>query len=80
MTRTARVEPIKEEQGDHILVSGWRVVDVTEPSGPKEISRHEYEPEAIQAARDYERETSNEPGSDPDDTQDYDSSEPSDRF
>lgn len=79
MTRTARVEPIQEEQGESILVSGWRVVDVTDPNGPSEVSRHETEPEAIQAARNYEGETSNEPGSDPDDNQDYDSSVVNDR-
>lgn len=78
MTRTARVEPITEEQDDSILLSGWRVVDVSDPSGPTEISRHDNEPEAIEAARSFERATSNEPGSDPDDNQDYDSSVPSD--
>lgn len=77
MTRTARVEPIKEEHEDSILVSGWRVVDVSDPNRATEVSRHDTEPEAIAAAREYERETSKEPGSDPDDTQDYDSSEPS---
>lgn len=75
MTRTARVEPIKEEREESILISGWRVVDVTDADNPTEISRHEYEPEAIEAARNYERDTSNEPGSAPDDTQDYDGSE-----
>lgn len=35
MTRTARVEPISREQEDAIIVSGWRVVDVTEPDAPK---------------------------------------------
>lgn len=75
MTRTARVEPIKEEREDSILVSGWRVVDVSDPDGPAEVSRHDNEPEAIEAARNFERTTSSEPGSDPDDDQDYDSSE-----
>ncbi|WP_445157773.1 hypothetical protein [Halomonas sp. E14] len=76
MTRTARVEPITEEQPEAILVSGWRVVDVTDPSSPQEISRHETEPEAIRAAREYEHETTQEPDSSPDDTQDYDASDP----
>ncbi len=76
MTRTARVEPITEEQADAILVSGWRVVDVTDSESPQEISRHDTEPEAIRAARDYEHETSQEPGSPSDDTQDYDASDP----
>lgn len=74
MTRTARVEPIKEERENSILISGWRVVDVSAPNHP-EVSRHDTEPEAIAAAREYERETSQEPGSDPDDTQDYGSSD-----
>ncbi|MCE8019204.1 hypothetical protein HOP51_03590 [Halomonas sp. MCCC 1A11036] len=76
MTRTARVEPIKEESREAILVSGWRVLDVTDPDLPQEISRHDTEPEAIEAARQYEHETSLEPGSPPDDTQDYDASDP----
>lgn len=76
MTRTARVEPITQETQDAILVSGWRVLDVTDPDTPQEISRHDTEPEAIRAARDYEHDTSNEPGSAPDDTQDYDASDP----
>ncbi|MEC8917517.1 MAG: hypothetical protein VX796_07855 [Pseudomonadota bacterium] len=75
MTRTARIEPITEETQESIIVSGWRVVDVTDPNGKREISRHETEPQAIEAARNYERETSSEPGSQPDDTQDYDGSE-----
>ncbi|QOR38747.1 hypothetical protein HNO52_09670 [Billgrantia diversa] len=75
MTRTARVEPITEESRDAVMVSGWRVVDVTDPNLPQEISRHDNEPEAIRAARAYEHETSLEPGSPPDDTQDYDASD-----
>ncbi|MBP5978933.1 MAG: hypothetical protein KA748_01860 [Halomonas sp.] len=76
MTRTARVEPISREQEDAIIVSGWRVVDVTEPDNPQEISQHETEPQAIEAARHFEAETSHEPGSAPDDTQDYEASDP----
>lgn len=76
MTRTARVEPVSEDQGDAIIVSGWRVVDVTEPDAPQEISRHDTEPQAIEAARRFEAETAHEPGSAPDDTQDYDASDP----
>lgn len=76
MTRTARVEPVSEDQGDAIIVSGWRVVDVTEPDAPQEISRHDTEPQAIEAARRFEAETAHEPGSASDDTQDYDASDP----
>ncbi|QTP54974.1 hypothetical protein HNO51_09960 [Billgrantia sulfidoxydans] len=76
MTRTARVEPIRGESREAVLVSGWRVLDVTDPDLPQEISRHDTEPEAIEAARQYEHETSLEPGSPPDDTQDYDASDP----
>ncbi|QJQ96544.1 MULTISPECIES: hypothetical protein [Halomonadaceae] len=75
MTRTARVEPINEEREEAIIVSGWRVVDVTNPDLPQEISRHDSEPQAIQAARQFENDTSSEPGSAPDDTQDYDASD-----
>ncbi|PRY63515.1 hypothetical protein B0H98_108110 [Vreelandella songnenensis] len=75
MTHTARVEPVSEDQEDAIIVLAWRVVDVTDPDAPQEISRHDSEPEAIEAARLFEAETSNEPGSDPDDTQDYDASQ-----
>ncbi|WP_447553555.1 hypothetical protein [Vreelandella sp. EE22] len=74
MTRTARVEPVSEDQEDAIVVLAWRVVDVTDPDAPQEISSHDTEPEAIEAARLFEAETSSEPGSDPDDTQDYDAS------
>ncbi|RXE47616.1 hypothetical protein [Chromohalobacter israelensis] len=75
MTRTARVEPITQETQESIQVSGWRVMDVTDPNAMREVSQHDTEPQAIEAARNYERETSNEPGSQPDDTQDYESSE-----
>lgn len=74
MTRVAKVEPISEDRGDAIVVSGWRVLDVTDMDAPKEVSRHDQEPEAIQAARRFEAETAGEPGSDADDTQDYDAS------
>lgn len=74
MTRTARVEPISEDRGDAIIVSGWRVVDVTDMDAPKEVSRHDREPEAIEAARRFEAQSTSEPGSDADDTQDYDAS------
>lgn len=77
MTRTARVEPISKRQENAIIVSGWRVVDITEPGAPQEISRHDTEPQAIEAARRFEAKTSHEPGSAPDDTQDYDASDPS---
>lgn len=76
MTRTVRVEPIKEESREAVVVAGWKVVDVTDTDLPQEISRHDTEPEAIEAARQYEHETSLEPGSPPDDTQDYDASDP----
>lgn len=75
MTRTARVEPITEETQESIQVFGWRVMDVTDPNEMREVSQHDTEPQAIEAARNYERETSNEPGSQPDDTQDYEGSE-----
>lgn len=75
MTRTTRVEPVSEDKEDTFLVLAWRVIDVTDPDAPLEISRHDLEPEAIEAARLYESESSNEPGSDPDDTQDYDASQ-----
>lgn len=74
MTRTTRVDPVGEDQGDAIIGLAWRVIDVTDPDAPQEISRHALESEAIEAARLYESETSSEPGSDPDDTQDYDAS------
>lgn len=76
MTRIARVEPISKDRGDAIIVSGWRVMDVTQPDAPVEVSRHDHEPQAIEAARRFEAETSSEPGSAPDDTQDYDASQP----
>ena len=75
MTRTTRVEPVSEDQEDAIMGLAWRVIDVTDPDAPQEISRHNLEPEAIEAARLYEAEPSNEPGSDPDDTQDDDASQ-----
>lgn len=75
MTRTARVEPISHQREDAIIVSGWRVVDVTDPSAPQEVSQHESEPQAIDAARRFEADTAQEPGSAPDDTQNYDASD-----
>lgn len=76
MTRVARVEPITHQRGDKLLISGWRVVDVTVPDAPQEVSQHENEPQAIEAARNFEAETAQELGSSPDDTQDYEASDP----
>lgn len=76
MTRIARVEPISKKRENKIIISGWRVVDVTVPDAPQEISQHESEPQAIEAARRFEAHTSQEQGSAPDDTQDYDASDP----
>lgn len=75
MTRIAKVEPISKKQENKLIISGWRVVDVTVSNAPKEISQHESEPQAIEAARRFEAETSHELGSEPDDTQDYDASD-----
>ncbi|EHA15469.1 hypothetical protein [Halomonas sp. HAL1] len=75
MTRVARVEPISQKRDNKLIISGWRVIDVTEPSEPQEISQHETEPQAIDAARRFEAKTAEELGSDPDDTQDYDASD-----
>ena len=76
MTRVARVEPITHKRGDKLFISGWRVMDVTVPDAPKELSQHEHEPQAIEAARNFEAETAQEPNSSLDDTQDYDASDP----
>ncbi|GAB2800060.1 hypothetical protein GCM10027040_29500 [Halomonas shantousis] len=54
MVRTARVEPITEHHGDSQFISGWKVVDASDDNQGAEISRHDTEPEAIKAARDYE--------------------------
>ncbi|SNY96881.1 hypothetical protein [Halomonas sp. hl-4] len=62
MVRTTRIEPISEEQAEAIIISGWRVIDVTQP-------------EAIEVARRFKTKTSNKPGADPDATQDYDASQ-----
>ncbi|WP_136066356.1 hypothetical protein [Modicisalibacter radicis] len=75
MTHTARVEPITRHREDATMLAGWRVVDVTDPDAPVEVSRHDNEPEAIEAARDFERQTAREPGSARDDDQDYDAGE-----
>ncbi|MGM0825101.1 MAG: hypothetical protein ACQEUY_10300 [Pseudomonadota bacterium] len=75
MTRTARKEPISEEQAAAIIISGWRVIDVTPPDAPKEIFRHDRKPETIEAARRFEAEASNESGPDLDDTHGDDASQ-----
>ena len=75
MTRVARVEPITKKRDDKLIISGWRVIDVTVPEAPQEISQHESEPQAIEAARFFEAKTAQESGSAPDDTQDYDASD-----
>ncbi|MGQ7261611.1 hypothetical protein [Vreelandella sp. V005] len=76
MTHVARVEPITHKRGDKLFISGWRVVDVTVPDAPQELSQHENEPQAIEAARNFEAKTAQELDSSPDDTQDYDASDP----
>lgn len=75
MTRTTCKEPINEEQAEAIIISGWRVIDVTPPDAPKEIFRHDHKPETIEAPRRFEAEASNESGPDPDDTHDDDASQ-----
>ncbi|MCL7931072.1 hypothetical protein [Halomonas llamarensis] len=75
MARTTRKEPISEEQAEAIIITGWRVIDVTPPSAPKEITRHDHEPDAIEVARRFETKPPNEPGSVPDGTQDDDASQ-----
>lgn len=57
MARTTRKEPISEEQAEAIIISGWRVIDVTQPG-------------AIKSMRRFETKTSREQGNDLDDVQD----------
>ncbi|MHB0775654.1 hypothetical protein [Halomonas sp. WWR20] len=54
MVKTARVEPIVESRGDSRFIIGWKVVDASDAGSGAEVSRHDTEPEAIKAARDYE--------------------------
>ncbi|MDQ7734821.1 hypothetical protein QT231_19110 [Halomonas sp. SpR1] len=75
MTRVARVEPMLKKQGNKLIASGWKVVDVTDIGAPEEISQHDSEPQAIEAARRFEAKTAQELNSDPDSTQDYDASD-----
>lgn len=53
MARTARVAPVTNADGS-TNPSGWRVIDVSDPDHETEVSRHETEPEAVKAARDFE--------------------------
>jgi len=54
MVRTARIEPIFLESDENQPVIGWKVVDISNPEQETEVSRHASEPEALQAAREFE--------------------------
>lgn len=53
--KQARVEPIRDAQDMNLPVTGWNVIDETDPNNEVVVSEHETEAEAIRAAEEYEQ-------------------------
>ncbi|SDJ69470.1 hypothetical protein [Billgrantia gudaonensis] len=53
--KQARIEPIYEVDGIHHNVTGWNVVDETEPENEVIVSQHDNKKDAVQAAEAYEQ-------------------------
>lgn len=53
--KQARVEPIRDAQDMNLPVTGWNVIDETDPSNEIVVSEHDSEAEAIRAAEQYEQ-------------------------
>ncbi|WP_445158385.1 hypothetical protein [Halomonas sp. E14] len=53
--KQARVEPIRDAQDMNLPVTGWNVIDETDPSNEIVVSEHDSEAEAIRAAEEYEQ-------------------------
>ncbi|MCC5881751.1 MAG: hypothetical protein JJU25_03820 [Halomonas sp.] len=54
-TRQARVEPIRDAQDINLPVTGWHVIDETDPNNEIVVSEHDSEAEAIRVAEEYEQ-------------------------
>lgn len=53
--KQARVEPIYEAEDMNLPVTGWNVIDETDPQNEIVVSEHETEVEALKAAEEYEQ-------------------------
>ncbi|MCE8025322.1 MULTISPECIES: hypothetical protein [Halomonadaceae] len=53
--KQARVEPIRDAEDINLPVTGWHVIDETDPSNEVVISEHETEAEAIRVAEEFEQ-------------------------
>ncbi|WP_447553534.1 hypothetical protein [Vreelandella sp. EE22] len=55
MSRQARIDPVFEVSDLKETISGWQVVDVSQPGNEVVVSEHTSEKEAIQAAEALEQ-------------------------
>ncbi|MFW3615889.1 hypothetical protein [Billgrantia antri] len=53
--KQARIEPIRDADDINLPVTGWNVIDETDPDNEIVISAHETEVEALKAAEEYEQ-------------------------
>lgn len=53
--KQARIEPIRDAEDINLPVTGWHVIDETDPGNEIVVSAHETEVEALKAAEAYEQ-------------------------
>ncbi|MBZ5488062.1 hypothetical protein HW452_11065 [Halomonas aquamarina] len=54
-TRQARIDPVFDVSDLKETITGWQVVDVSQPENEVVVSEHTSEKEAIQAAEEFEQ-------------------------
>ncbi|GAB2798802.1 hypothetical protein GCM10027040_27070 [Halomonas shantousis] len=55
MPKQARIEPVFEASDLNQKVTGWLVIDTSQPENETVVSEHETQAEAIKAAEDFEQ-------------------------
>ncbi|MHB0775349.1 hypothetical protein [Halomonas sp. WWR20] len=55
MPKQARIEPVFEADDLNPTVTGWLVIDVSQPENETVVSEHETQAEAIKAAEEFEQ-------------------------
>ncbi|WP_111413610.1 hypothetical protein [Billgrantia lactosivorans] len=53
--KQARIEPIRDAEDINLPVTGWHVIDETDPDNEIVVSEHATEVEALKAAEAYEQ-------------------------
>lgn len=55
MSRQARVDPVFAARDMNEKITGWLVIDETQPDNERVVSEHETQSEAIKAAETFEQ-------------------------